>query len=341
MDHRADCKTNSLEYFTEHVLSPEARAMGRKKGKSILWEQPHSSQDSPSVTVQKDTYLFTPPWARRGPEEHTVKYHWTKNSHTALDFLLLSDKHFPKLLSTVSILLLVFLIRSRKTSSKLWTIYWIEVKFSQKRPLQRSWTSDLSLWNSFFPSPQSVVLFRTYIKSKEAGLEGTEARGRQWNGAVANTFCDVQGVLFVCCFNLWVKGYSSYLELKSAEGKCRPYWTRSTESQSLEAWVAPLLRLQNLSGLTAGRRLSVRLGVCTLQKAVLAGLAAKAKLPGIAGKIDSFPFKNYKSFSSAHIYISWREKPYWKNFCLFLTCLDSDYVSSSSLECVWSRDAPL
>ena len=38
-----------------------------------------------------------------------------KNSHTALDFLRLSDKHLPKALSTISTLLLVFLIRSRKT----------------------------------------------------------------------------------------------------------------------------------------------------------------------------------------------------------------------------------
>lgn len=49
--------------------------------------------------------------------------------------------------------------------------------------------------------------------------------------------------------------------------------------------VTPLLRMQNVNRAESmGRRLPVPLGVRTPKTAVLAGLTAKAELPGIAGK---------------------------------------------------------
>ena len=75
--------------------------------------------------------------------------------------------------------------------------------------------------------------------------------------------------------------------------------------------VTPLLRMQNVNRAESmGRRLPVPLGVRTPKTAVLAGLTARQNYQELLGKIDSFPFKNYKSSSSAHICRSWREKTY-------------------------------
>lgn len=182
----------------------------------------------------------------------------------------------------------------------------------------------------FHPHKVVVYLEPTEIKSKEVGLEGTQAGTKQWNGAAANTFCDVQGVF--CLFVVLIFGPKDTpltWNWSQQRGSADLSEHEVQKSQSQEAWVIPLLRQQNVNRAESmGRRLPVPLGGRTPKTAVLAGLTAKAELPGIAGKIDSFPFKNYKSSSSAHICRSWREKTYWKNFCLFLTCPDSDYGSS-------------
>ena len=48
--------------------------------------------------------------------------------------------------------------------------------------------------------------------------------------------------------------------------------------------------------------------------------------------------KLQKLWFCPHTSICWREKLDWKNRCLFLTCPNNDFASSSSLDCVYGLE---
>lgn len=150
---------------------------------------PHT-QDSPGVTAHS---ALPCPAAGGGPENPTVKYHQTKNGYTAIHSLLLSEKHSRQSLPTIFILLLVFLIRSRKTLQKLRTVYWMKWNLVKRDPSKIHWPLTVAFEMGFFCPHRQSGLFRTYInKVKIGGAGGDRRRGKAVNaGAVANAFCDV------------------------------------------------------------------------------------------------------------------------------------------------------
>lgn len=169
------------------------------------------------------------------------------------------------------------------------------MKFSQKRPSGINWLLTSAFWNGFFLSPQSGGLFRIYInKIKIGGAGGDRGGGKTVNvGAVANTLPDVQGmfclfVVLICGPNdtplTWTEVSRGEVQISQKLSPKKPGWL------PCYACKTSVSRADS-----TGRRLPIQPGFHTPQAAALAGLAAKAKLPGIVRKIDSFSLKNCKN----------------------------------------------
>lgn len=94
------------------------------------------------------------------------------------------------------------------------------------------------------------------------------------------------------------------LELKSAEGKCRPH--RNSVPSSLG--LSPAVPAEAQQCWQHSLEASCSAGISHSADSCLEGLATKARLPGIAGKIDSFSLKNCKNSGSAHIHLDVGEK---------------------------------
>lgn len=152
------------------------------------------------------------------------------------------------------------------------------------------------------------------------GLQRTEARrAREW---VSHTLWCSGRVLIICCFNLWAKWYSSHLNCSQQRGSADLTETQSRLG-SLPCSACNMSAV--LTALPGGFLCSRELALC---RQLLAGLATRANLPGIAGKTDSFSLRKTAKTQILPTYIYKLErKPYWKN-CLLLTCPYSDYVSS-------------